>query len=470
MTKPVQTSAPPSRRQLKACAPFGLELRQDAPRPIPGAGPAAETIRTSLGRGQIAFVSGPSGSGKSTALRALAEQLRARDQRVIVHTGTAPPDRALIDIFGLDVTPDRTLRLLASFGLAEPALMARAVGELSEGQRHRAQLARTFFDAMQTRTSWVLVDEFASVLDRVTAMGLGATIRRAARHAKIRLVCASAHDDLLATLRPDLTIAFGLDDSWRVVMPAEQSCPGLNITIEPGTQADMDALLPHHYIAGRPATRVGFLRAVDKTYNNLAGVLVISMPTLCGVWRQQAWPGRYAGRDRKSATRRINTELRCISRVIIDPRYRGLGLATRLVRTYLDHPLTPATEAVAAMGRFCPFFERAGMTAYRVPMHAADARLADAIEAARFEPWMLADPGRAQTLLAHPLVAAELYRWARARRLVEQSDQTLCRMAGARLSIESMAYAAVTPPNTIAPSAHHPGGGIDERQEQTRFE
>ncbi len=469
MIKSVQTSAPPTSRQIRACAPFGLELSPGAPPPIPGAQPAAEHIRTTLARGQIAFLSGPSGSGKSTSMRTLAEQLQARDQRIIVHTDTIPPGTRLIDLFGQEVSPEQTLRHLAAFGLAEPALVARTVEELSEGQRHRAQLARTFFDAAESHTKWVLIDEFAAVLDRVTALGLAATIGRQTRAAGIRLVCAAAHDDLQAALEPDLTIRFELDDSWRVLEPTGEG--GLNITIEPGTQADMDALLPHHYIAGRPATRVGFLRAYDQTSDNLAGVLVVSMPTLCGVWRQQAWPGRYAGRDRKAATRRINAELRCISRVIIDPRYRGLGLATRLVRTYLDSPLTPATEAVAAMGSICPFFERAGMTAYRVPMHAADARLSDAIEAAGFDPWMLADPARAQGLLAHPLVAAELYRWARARRIVEQSDRVLCRMAGARLSIESMAYAAVTPPNTTAPTtAHHPGGGIDEQQEQARFE
>ncbi len=469
MTKPVQTSAPPTDRQIRICAPFGLELSPGAPPPVPGAIPAAERIRTTLARGRIAFLSGPSGSGKSTAMRTLAQQLQARDQRVIVHADTIAPGVRLIDILGPEVSPEQTLRHLASFGLAEPALMARTIKELSEGQRHRAQLARTFFDARRTHTKWVLIDEFAAVLDRVTALGLAATIARETRAAGIRLVCAAAHDDLSATLRPDLLVAFGLDDSWRVATSPDESSPGLKITIEPGDQADMDALLPHHYIAGKPATRVGFLRAIDNTHSNLAGVLVVSMPTLNGAWREQAWPGRYAGRDRRAAARRINTELRCISRVIIDPRYRGLGIATRLVRTYLDSPLSPATEAVAAMGGICPFFERAGMTAYRVPMHAADARLSDAIEAAGFEPWMLADPGRVCALLAHPLVAAELYRWARARRIVEQSDRVLCRMAGARLSIESMAYAAVTPPNTTAPtSAHHPGGGHEEEPEDNR--
>ena len=192
------------------------------------------------------------------------------------------------------------------------------------------------------------------------------------------------------------------------------------------------------------------------------------MPTLNGSWREQAWPGRYAGRDRTADTRRINTELRCISRVIIDPRYRGLGLATRLVRSYLAHPQSPATEAVAAMGGICPFFEHAGMTGYRVPMHAADARLADAIVAAGFEPWMLADPVRARALSRHPLIACELARWGKARRVKDQSMQARCRIAGARVCIESMGYAAVTPPNTASVRAPEPRGGIHEKPEQDR--
>jgi len=469
MAKVVGTSSRPTDRQIRAGAPFGLELRLASPAPMPGAASVAARVREALPRGGVAFLAGPSGSGKSTAMRELAERLRRDEQRVVVHGHDPVQPGRLIDLFGLEVGPIETLRETAAFGLAEPALVARTVEELSEGQRHRASLARSFHRAVRERARWLLIDEFASVLDRVTAFGLAATIRRAARRFGVRVVCASAQDDLLATLRPDLCFAFDLSGGVCQVAAATASRDGPGVTIEQGSQADMDVLLPHHYVAGRPATRVGFLRAFDRTHGNLAGVLVVSMPTLNGAWREQAWPGRYAGRDRKAAAARINAELRCISRVIVDPRYRGLGIATRLVRAYLDAPMSPATEAVAAMGAICPFFERAGMSAYRVPMHKADARLADAVEAAGFEPWMLADAERAGALAAHPLLAAELARWARARRVMADSMQGVCRVAGARLCVTPMAYAAVSPPVPVAfEAARSKGGRHDDRQATQR--
>lgn len=432
----------------------------DGPAPVPGVEAEARRVRCGLKAGGVALFTGPSGSGKSTALRALAEQLRREERRIVVSGERPAPGGRLIDLFGLEVGPEETLHRLAAFGLAEPALVARTLEELSEGQRHRARLAGDFHLARSARARWLLVDEFASVLDRVTAMGLAATLRRAATRYGLRVVCASAHDDLVGTLKPDLCIAFGLDGLTRVI--EHEQGGEITVEIEPGTRADMDALLVHHYLAGRPATRVGILRAVDRRHGNLAGVLVVSMPTLNGAWREQPWPGRYSGGDRKAAAARINAELRCISRVIVDPRYRGLGVATRLVRAYLAAPLSPATEAVAAMGPICPFFERAGMNAYRVPMHAADARLADAIDAAGGEAWMLADPERAAALAGRPLVAAELARWARVRRVMTDSIEARCRVAGARLCVRPMAYAAVSPPDVLTPCGAK--GGNNERR------
>ena len=466
MAKVVGTTSRPTDRQIRASAPFGLELRIDAPAAVPHAAPVAERLRRDLGRGGVALLSGPSGSGKSTAMRLLAERLRRDEQRLVVHAENSAGQGRLIDLFGHKVGPIETLRELAAFGLAEPALVARTITELSEGQRHRASLAGSFHDALAAGARWVLVDEFASVLDRVTAFGMAATIRRAARRCGVRVVCASAQDDLLASLRPDMCFEFGLDGRVRERDGDSAGQPELKVSIELGTHADMDALLPYHYVAGRPATRVGFLRAFDHTHQNLAGVLVVSMPTLNGAWREQAWPGRYAGKDRKAAAGRINSELRCISRVVVDPRYRGLGIATRLVRAYLAAPMSPATEAVAAMGLISPFFERAGMTAYRVPMHAADARLADALEAAGFEPWMLADTERAAAMAGDPLVAAELARWARMRRVTVDSVEGVCRVAGARLCVEPMAYAAVFPPVQDAPGTAPQQGGRDGRRQE----
>src|SRR5205823_1709377 len=111
----------------------------------------------------------------------------------------------------------------------------------------------------------------------------------------------------------------------------------------------------------------------------LAAVLVVSMPTLNGRWRELAWPGRFCGGDQRACARRLNEEVRTISRVIVEPRWRGLGVATRLVREYLRSPLTEKTEAAAAMGVCCPFFEAAGMRAWRLEPDRRGVRLLGAL-------------------------------------------------------------------------------------------
>jgi len=159
-----------------------------------------------------------------------------------------------------------------------------------------------------------------------------------------------------------------------------------------GDIGDYLSLSEHHYRSDRPATvtRVLVLRSARLTASDrylgrgdrrqVVGVLVESMPTLCGKLRDWALADRYKhlGNARLRG-RALSPEMRCISRVVIDPQWRGLGLAVRLVSAALAEPQTIYTEALAAMGHVHPFFERAGMTAYRRPPHRFDARLRDAL-------------------------------------------------------------------------------------------
>lgn len=171
---------------------------------------------------------------------------------------------------------------------------------------------------------------------------------------------------------------------------------GPRVRIEPGTYADYLALAPLHYRAGAPATRVLVLRAIVGS--DLAGVLVISMPTLNGSWRAAAWPDMPRGCKRARACW-LNANVRTISRVIVDPRYRGMSIARRLVSAYLRAPLTPRTEAVAAMGACSPFFAAAGMCEVRGERSARDRRLLDCLQASGVAAWRLAEAASARRLL-----------------------------------------------------------------------
>lgn len=143
---------------------------------------------------------------------------------------------------------------------------------------------------------------------------------------------------------------------------------GQTVRIETGGWADYERLSVWHYLAGAPRVVDVILRAVCDAPGvgpQVAGVLVVSHPALFGWWRDEAWPGRYIprrdGPTRIQAAEHLNAEVRTISRVIVDPRFRALGVASSLVRAYLASPRTRRTEAAAAMGGLCPFFARAGM-------------------------------------------------------------------------------------------------------------
>lgn len=179
------------------------------------------------------------------------------------------------------------------------------------------------------------------------------------------------------------------------------------ITIEQGSTKDLQQLARFHYAAGKPGPVARVLRAIDD--GDTVGVLVASMPTLNGRWRAIAWPGEYDTPDQRENARRLNRDVRVISRVIVDPRYRGRSLAVHLVRAYLDDPCTPRTEALAAMAHACPFFERAGMRRIDLPPSKADAKLLRALARHGLDPGeLLAD--------VPDSMAAHLRAWASARK------------------------------------------------------
>ena len=63
----------------------------------------------------------------------------------------------------------------------------------------------------------------------------------------------------------------------------------------------------------------------------LIGVIVYARPALSLVARDRATGGRYrsAGLGRTSLAALLNREVRLVSRVVITPNWRGLGLASR---------------------------------------------------------------------------------------------------------------------------------------------
>lgn len=410
----------PSPRAAAALARFGL-LPDDHPptfTPDPShtrhlaqriASRSADTSR-----GRITLITGPSGAGKSTLLRALPEHLRSRNLHIITLDSIELRHGALVDLFHSSL--DETLRLLAHCGLAEAALFARTPSQLSDGQRTRLRIALALDAARQSpdRHCVILADEFLHALDRPTARSVAITLRRAiSMTSNLSLIAATTHDDLTNALQPDQHVPLHLcslseadadhaearagdradnraGDHGSERSPSPAPTPDFLIT--PSPFSTYLALARYHYRAAPPATHTLTLAAHDPETNILVGALVVSMPTLNAAWRSIAWPGRYSPPSRETA-KRLNDEVRCISRIVIDPRFRARGAATSLIRHYLASPQTIHTEAVASMGRSCPIFTRAGMTEHILLPRAQDERLLHILSAMRIPRSRLATPG-----------------------------------------------------------------------------
>jgi len=414
---------PASRLTRRAVAAFGLRINRTT-HPAAGHPHHARHKRDIQGAlatappGGIILLAGPSGSGKSARLAAAARFLGTG---AVTGTPPATGSRSVIDLVGPGDLRQRLARLVR-VGLGEPALAARPAAALSQGERARLEIAIALARAQAAPgapTRWMLVDEFCSALDRPTAAVVAASTHRALRAgpAHVGLIAATAHADIETRLSPDIVVRCHHDGAATTERRHGRRPRALTIRIAEGTIRDYDRLAPHHYLAGRPATHERVLVARASDDGPALGVLVVSRPVLNARWRAAAWPGRFtpgASLSPSLAARRINRELRCISRVIVDPRVRGCGVASKLVRAYLADPLTPMTESVAAMGWVCPFFERAGMTAWPLARRASDERLVVAIQEAGHEPEDLIDDEVATEILGDAALRRAITTWGRA--------------------------------------------------------
>ena len=152
-----------------------------------------------------------------------------------------------------------------------------------------------------------------------------------------------------------------------------------------------------------PYAAIFALRGSFRTAERLqtVGVIVYSMPTAGAQMRNFATGECFAGLDKGTRLKLINKNIRTISRVIIEPRFRSLGLAVRLVKETMPIMNVPFVEALAVMGRANPFFEKAGMTRYENDPQAGlgAKRLIEAFSAVGVNEQDLIDPAIVQQKL-----------------------------------------------------------------------
>ncbi len=169
------------------------------------------------------------------------------------------------------------------------------------------------------------------------------------------------------------------------------------VTLCPGTIADYHWLSRYHYRDEHlgPVAAVWTLRQhvpLMHFEHAVIGVIVYTYPAPNCAARNTALGPQFCSSDRAQGLRQLNQSIRTISRVVIDPAWRGLGLAAWLVRRTMPRLNVPYIESLAVMGRFNPFLEKAGMTCYPTPENKKALRLALLLSELDIPPTLWHDP------------------------------------------------------------------------------
>ena len=380
-----KTTAPLTDRTLAVAEAFGLGIDGEREQVL------YRDFELRLPQGGVVYVTGDSGSGKSVLLRALQEDLgeEAVDLDGISGDECAP----LVDSVG--ETFREVIGLLSRVGLNDAFLFLRKYDELSEGQRYRYKIAKM----IDSGKKFWLADEFCSTLDRTTAKVVAFNIQKLARRSGATLVVATTHTDLEEDLCPSVLIRKGWGDEIEVEHWGHIEAPRCSVmedvSIREGSREDYERLSHLHYRdSGLPVPRE--IYAMERE-GELLGVVVYSYPPIRASGRKEA-VGRSPGIGE------LNECWAIISRVIVHPKYRTIGLGSHLIRETLGMQGSRHVELIAVMARYNPFAERAGMRLIRVTEpHASVVRAIEGLHGLGFNPVLLASAhGNEGTLASMP--------------------------------------------------------------------
>lgn len=301
-----------------------------------------------IGEDDIVYITGDSGSGKSALLRAIERVLGFR--AININDVIIDAEKPLIETIGRDVSEG--LELLSMVGLNDAYLFVRRYKELSDGQKYRYRIAKL----IESDAQFWIADEFCSTLDRDTAKIVAFNAQKLARKKGRGLIVATCNQDLFEDLGPTVYIVkyFGKDVEVRYFSskPPVECSLVKEMRIVEGTIEDYKKLAHFHY-------RSSYLVAVKKIFamkrnDETVGVIVYARPPFICFGR-----AKYFGKA--LSVKELNEKLLTITRVIIHPKYRSIGLGVKLVKETLPLVGSSYVEMIAVMSKYNPFAEKAGM-------------------------------------------------------------------------------------------------------------
>jgi len=304
--------------------------------------------------GSVVLLTGNSGSGKSSMIESLKSWF---PRESMVCNQPLLEDVPLIDSF--DADRRETIRRLALVGLGDAFTWARTPRELSDGQRARFTLLCT----MLQPGDLIVVDEFLATLDRLTAKAVCWAVSKCLRRMGIGAIFVTSHQDLADHLQPDVMIEKAWDPKPMVVgVGWDSPDPPIleDMTYRRGDRLDWLKLKPLHYAAGDPATYHSVHVLEHPEIAHPAAVAVLSYPDLHSGGRNLATEDAYKIAGSSARAQRLNREVLRMSRLVVAPEFRCIGVARKLVLSFLPSLTIRYLECSTSMGRYSGFLEKLG--------------------------------------------------------------------------------------------------------------
>jgi ABC-type ATPase with predicted acetyltransferase domain len=310
-----------------------------------------DNVELKISPKDITLITGDSGSGKSVLLKALERDIRQDMGLTAINIGDIQPEpnKPLIETVGK--TLEEGLELLSKVGLNDAFLFLRTYEQLSDGQKYRYRIAKM----IESKADFWIADEFAATLDRDTAKIVAYNLQKLARQQGKAVLAATTHTDLFEDLNPSVHIhkRFGKEITVNYYSnePAKECSLVKEMRIEEGTTEDWRKLAGFHYRSHKIAGPRKIFRL--RRGEELCGVIVYCYPPPTCFGRRLVLP--------KMTMQELNEKLSIISRVVVHPKYRTIGLGVKLVKETLAKAGTPYVEMPAVMAKYNPFAEKAGM-------------------------------------------------------------------------------------------------------------
>jgi len=341
-----ETAAPkPTERVVGVAEGFGLGLDQWEKFVV------YDNVELKIAQTDVVYITGDSGSGKSVLLKALEKDIR-RDMGlscINIADIKPEPDKPLIETVGKSL--EEALEFLSKVGLNDAFLFLRSYEQLSDGQKYRYKIAKM----IESQAQFWIMDEFAATLDRDTAKIVAYNLQKLARQQGKAVLAATTHTDLFEDLAPSIHIhkRFGkeITVNYYPNKPAKECSLTKQMQITEGTTEDWRKLASFHYRSHKIAAprKIFCLNRGEE----LCGVIVYCYPPPTCFGRRLVLP--------KMPMKGLNQKLSIISRVVVHPKYRTIGLGAKLVKETLPLAGTPYVEMPAVMAKYNPFAEKAGM-------------------------------------------------------------------------------------------------------------